>query len=124
MAMQLFGAIQCIPRLSVVSVVTYKYGLLDIDIAVTGRASNFWEAHKSCIDFPLCSREDQEWFSTKFIVWGDTRDPSFMFDLSLPASAELPLSTDVLRDYTLEFKITVEWALIDLGDFLRKAVGD
>ena len=42
---------------------------MDIDVAVTERASDFWEARKSSIDFPLCSRDDQEWFSIEFGVW-------------------------------------------------------
>ena len=53
---------------------------MDIDVAVIRHASEFWEVRKSSIDFPLYSRDDQEWFSTKFRVWRDTRDPSFVFD--------------------------------------------
>ena len=49
-------------------------------------------------------------------MWQDTRDPSFMFDLSSPVSAELPLPADVLRDNTLEFEIRVERALMDLKE--------
>jgi len=49
-----------------------------------------------------------------FSVWRDTKDPEFLFDLSLPISTELPLPTDVLRDYSLEFEIRVERALLDL----------
>ena len=40
-------------------------------------------------------------------MWRDTRDPSFVFDLSSPVSVELPLSVDILRYYTLEFEIKV-----------------
>ena len=76
------------------------------------------------IDFPLCSRDDQEWFSVEFRVWRDTIDPSFVFNLSSPVSAELPLPGDVLRDYTLEFKIRVERAFMDLREYLRKVVRD
>ena len=76
------------------------------------------------IDFPLCSRDDQEWFSVEFRVWRDTRDPSFVFNLSSPVSAKLPLPGDVLRDYTLEFKIRVERAFMDLREYLRKVVRD
>ena len=47
-----------------------------------------------------------------------------MFYLSSPVSAELPLPTDVLRDYTLEFEIRVEKALMDLRECLREAVKD
>ena len=57
-------------------------------------------------------------------MWQDTRDPSFLFDLSSPVLAELPLSTDILRDYTLEFEIWVERALMDLRECLREAVSD
>ena len=42
---------------------------MDIDVAVIGCAYKFWQVHKSSIDFPLCSRDDPEWFSTKFRVW-------------------------------------------------------
>ena len=71
------------------------------------------------IDFPLCSRDDQELFSTDFRVWRDTKDPNLVFDLSSPVSAELPLSADVFRDYTLEFEIRFERALMDLWECLR-----
>ena len=93
-------------------------------MAVTGRASDFWEARKSSIDFPLCSRDDQEWFSIEFRVWQDTRDPSFVFDLSSPVSSKLSLPADVLRNYTLEFEIRVERALMDLRECLKKAIRD
>jgi len=53
---------------------------MDINVAVIRHASEFWEVRKSSIDFPLCSRDDQEWFSTKFRVWRDTKDPNFVFD--------------------------------------------
>ena len=36
----------------------------------------------------------------------------------------MPLSTDILRDYTLEFEIRVEKALADLRDCLMEAVRD
>ena len=64
-----FRGIQHIPQLSDLSVITCEYRLMDIDVAVTERASDFWEARKSSIDFPLCSRDDQEWFSIEFRVW-------------------------------------------------------
>lgn len=57
-------------------------------------------------------------------MWRDTRDPSFVFDLSLPGWAELPLPAGVLRDYTLEFEIRVEWALVDLRECRREVVKD
>ena len=75
------------------------------------------------INLPLCSKDEQEWFSVEFRVWRDTRDFGFVFDLSL-VSAKLPLSTDVLKDYTLEFEIRVERALIVLRECLREAVRD
>ena len=89
-----------------------------------GHASEFWEVGKSRIDFPLCSRDDQEWFSTKFRVWWDTRDLNFVVVLLSLVSAELPLSTDVLRDYNLKFEIKVERALMDLKECLREAIRD
>ena len=58
MAMRQFGCIQHIPRLNDLFAMTYEYGLVDIDIAVVGRASEFWEACRLSIDFPLCSRDD------------------------------------------------------------------
>ena len=70
------------------------------------------------INLPLCFKDEQEWFSVEFRVWRDTRDFSFMFDLSL-VSSKLPLSTDVLKNYTLEFKIRVEMALIVLREAIR-----
>jgi len=50
------------------------------------------------------------------------RDPIFMFDPLSLGSTNMPLPTDILRDYTLEFEIRVERALIDLRECLRKAV--
>ena len=79
---------------------------------------------QSSIDFPLCSRDDHEWFSIEFRVWRDTRDPSFVFDLSSPVLAELPFLADILRDYTLEFEIRVEKALTDPRECLREAIRD
>ena len=52
------------------------------------------------------------------------RDPCFMFDLSSLVSTELPLPADILRDHTLESKIKVERALMDLRECLREAVRD
>ena len=39
--MQQFGGFQHIPRLSDLFVVTYEYRLVDIDVAMIGRASEF-----------------------------------------------------------------------------------
>ena len=64
------------------------------------------------------------WFFTEFRVWRDTKDPGFVFDLSLLLSTELPFPADILRDYTLEFEIRIEKALIDLREFLREAIKD
>ena len=97
---------------------------MDIDVAVIGCASDFWEVRKSRIDFPLCFRDDQEWFFVEFRVWRDTKDPSFVFDLSSPVSAELPFLADVLRYYILEIKIRVKRALMDLRQCLREAARD
>lgn len=55
-------------------------------------------------------------------MWWDIRDPSFMLDLSLPISTEVPLPADILMDYTQEFKIPVERALTDFRECLREAV--
>ena len=68
MAMRQFKGIQHIPQLSDLSTITYEYGLVDINMAIAGHASKFWEARRSSIDFPLCSWDDQEWFSAKFRV--------------------------------------------------------
>lgn len=57
-------------------------------------------------------------------MWLDNRDPDFMFDLSSPISAELPLPADILWDYTLEFEIRVQRALMDLMECLREAIRD
>ena len=63
-------------------------------------------------------------FFAEFRVWRDTRDPSFVFDLSSPILVELPLPADVLRDYTLEYEIRLKRALIDLRECLKEAVRD
>ena len=57
-------------------------------------------------------------------MWRDIRDPNFVFNLSSPILVELPLLVDVLRDYTLEFEIKVERALIDLREYLKEAIKD
>lgn len=67
--MRQFGGIQHNPQLSDLSATTSEYGLVDIDIAVVGHASKFWEGHRLSIYFPLCSRDKQEWFSAEFRVW-------------------------------------------------------
>ena len=84
---------------------------MDVDIAVIGHAFKFWEARKSSIDFPLYSRDDQEWFTTEFRVWQDMRDPVFVLDLSL--SSRL-----------ICHEIRVERALADLRECLREAIKD
>ena len=63
-------------------------------------------------------------FFAEFRVWRDTRDPSFVFDLSSPILVELSLPADVLRDYTLEYEIRLKRALIDLRECLKEAVKD
>ena len=78
---------------------------------------------KSSKDFPLCSRDDHEWFSVEFRVWRDTRDLVFMFDLSLLVSTDIPLPANIQRDYTLDFKIKVEKALVNLRDCLERLSG-
>ena len=80
--------------------------------------------HKSSIDLRLCSRDDQDWFSTEYRVWQDTRDPVFVLDLSSPVSTNMLPSVDILRDYTQEFKIRVERAFTDLRECLREAMKD
>ena len=52
------------------------------------------------------------------------RDSVFVLDLWLLVSTNMPLSADILRDYTLKFKIKVEKALTDLRECLREAVRD
>ena len=47
------------------------------------------------------------------------QDPIFMFDLLSPISIGMPLSVDILRDYTTEFKIQVKKALANLRECLR-----
>ena len=58
MAIRQVRGIQHSPRLSDLSTITCKYGIMDIDVAVIGHAFEFWEARKSSIDFPLYSRDD------------------------------------------------------------------
>ena len=57
-------------------------------------------------------------------MWRDTRDLDFMFDLSLPVPAELPLWANVLRDYTLKFEIWVERAFMDIRECQWEPVKD
>lgn len=42
----------------------------------------------------------------------------------MPVSNDYPLPTDIWRDYTLEFEITVERAFADLRECLREAFKD
>lgn len=124
MAMRQFGGIEHIPQFSDISTVTCEYGLLDIDIVVVGSASKFWKAHRLSVDFPLYSRDGKEWFSTKFRVWRDKREPVFVLDLSSLDSTDLPFPADILRDYTLEFEIRVERTFVDVRECLREVVRD
>ena len=57
-------------------------------------------------------------------VWQDTQNPVFVFDLLLLVSTDMPLPVDILRDYTLEFKIRVKKTLTDLKECLREATRD
>ena len=41
-------------------------------------------------------------------MWRDTRDLILVLDLSSLVLTDMPLSADILRDYTLEFEIRVE----------------
>ena len=75
-----------------------------------------WRRASQALTSPF---DDQEWLFVEFRVWRDTRDPSFVFDLSSPVSAELPLHVDILRDYTLEFEIRVERAFMNLREAVR-----
>ena len=47
-----------------------------------------------------------------------------MLDLLLLVSTNMPLPVDILRDYTLEFKIRVKKTLTDLKECLREATRD
>ena len=47
-----------------------------------------------------------------------------MLDLPSPVSIDMPLPTDIMRDYTLEFEIRGEKALVDLRKCLREVVKD
>ena len=78
---------------------------MDIDIAIVGHALEFWKARRSSIDFPLYSRDDQEWFSVEFRVWRDTWGLVFVFDLSSSVLTDMPLPVDILsqaNDLALE----------------------
>ena len=52
------------------------------------------------------------------------RDLVFVLELSLAVSTNFPLLANILRDYTLDFEIRVERALVDLRECLREAVRD
>ena len=52
------------------------------------------------------------------------RDLVFVFNLTSLVLMDIPLPADILRDYTLEFKIRVRKALADLRECLREAVRD
>jgi len=47
-----------------------------------------------------------------------------VLNLSSPILVELPLSANVLRDYTLEFEFRIERALMGLRECLREAIRD
>ena len=52
------------------------------------------------------------------------QDLVFVFNLTSLVSMDMPLPADILRDYTLEFKIRVGKALANLRECLREAVRD
>ena len=57
-------------------------------------------------------------------MWRDTRDLILVLDLSSLVLTDMPLSADILRDYTLEFEIRVKRALVNLRECLREAIRD
>ena len=79
---------------------------------------------KSTIDYRTCPRDDHEWSTANFREWRASRDPCFIVDLSVPDPLDPCLSIDILRDYTLEFKVKVKSTLRDLRDCLTKAIRD
>ena len=57
-------------------------------------------------------------------MWQDMRDLILVLDLSSLVLTDMPLSANILKDYTLEFEIRVERALANLRECLREAVRD
>ena len=47
-----------------------------------------------------------------------------MFDLSSPVLTDMPLPVDILKDYTLEFKIRAERAFTNQREYLREVIRD
>ena len=76
------------------------------------------------IDYPICPRDDYEWSTAEFREWRATRYLCFIIDLSVPDPLDPCLSTDILRDYTLEFEVKVQSTLRDLKGCLKKAIRD
>ena len=124
MVIRPFAGIQHVPQLNNLSIITCEYGLQDIDTVVIDRTFDFWKERKSTIDYPICPGDDYEWSTIEFREWKATRDPCFIIDLSVPDPLDLHLLVNILREYTLEFKVRVKSTLRGSSDYLIEAIRD
>lgn len=88
------------------------------------QAFGFWKERKLVIDCFTCLGDDHEWSTAEFREWRASRDACFLINLSILDSLDPRLLADILRDYTLKFKIKVESTLRDLRDCLTRAIRD
>ena len=110
-----FKGNQHVPRFSDLSVITCDYELQDINTVIIDHAFRFQQQRMSTIYYPTCPRDNYEWSIAKFRQWRVSRDPCFIVDVSVLDPLDPRLSTDILKDYVLEFKVRVEGTLRDLG---------
>ena len=60
MALRQVGVDQHVPRFSDLFVITYDYGLQDINTVLIDHAFCFWQERRSTIDYPTCLGDDHE----------------------------------------------------------------
>ena len=72
----------------------------------------------------LVSGDNHEWSTVEFREWRASKVPCFIVDLLVPNALDPHLSTNILRDYTLEFEVRVDSTLRDLRECLTKAIKD
>ena len=60
MALRQVGVDQHVPRFSDLFVITYDYGLQDINTVLIDHAFCFWQERRSTINYPTCLGDDHE----------------------------------------------------------------
>ena len=113
-----------ITRFSDLSIITYDYGLQDINTVIIDCAFGYWQERRLTIDYPTYPGDDYEWSTAEFKEWRANRDLCFLVDLLVLEPLDHCLLADILRGYALEFEVRVESILKDLKKYLIEAIKD